>query len=245
MGCLQLAISDSDMGQLAADIDRQGYGTLPNCLSAAELQPLRAFAAQAIAQAGGEYVAFAGAERLEGTVLGELPESPAFHALCRGLYERSTGKAGPAPAFYQLFRCLQGQSGQGHSYRFHYDSYVLTVLIPIALPETGAAGDLLMLPNARPIRRYYVTNLLDKMLLDNRVTQFWLRTAHRRRKLAATRVRLRPGDMYFFWGYRSIHTNEACDPADLRATAVLHYADPHRDSALRTLIRRARRLREA
>ena len=46
--------------------------------------------------------------------------------------------------------------------------------------------------------------------------------------------------MYFFWGYRSIHTNEPCDPDKLRATALFHYGDPHRNSKTRAMIRRAK-----
>jgi hypothetical protein len=29
-----------------------------------------------------------------------------------------------------------------------------------------------------------------------------------------------PGNLYFFWGYRTVHANEACDPDKIRATAL-------------------------
>ena len=41
------------------------------------------------------------------------------------------------------------------------------------------------------------------------------------------RIKMVPGNLYLFWGYRSVHTNEPCDPASIRATALFHYANPH------------------
>jgi hypothetical protein len=88
-----------------------------------------------------------------------------------------------------------------------------------------------MLPNTRKVRRTYLFNALDKVVLDNRLTQAVLRKTATSRKLPLTRVKMTPGNIYFFWGYRSVHTNEPCDPDKVRATALFHYANPHRKSA--------------
>ncbi|HJS84581.1 MAG TPA: hypothetical protein VJ779_03905, partial [Acetobacteraceae bacterium] len=116
---------------------------------------------------------------------------------------------------------------------------------PVAIPEEGAPGDLVVFPSTRPIRRHYLSNMLDKALIDSRIAQNILWMATRRRKLNTIAIRMRPGTMYFFWGYRSIHTNEPCDPDKLRATALFHYGDPHQDSRAKALIGRARRLARA
>ncbi len=142
--------------------------------------------------------------------------------------------------FYQVLRCLQGSTGQRHSNRFHYDLYVLTALLPIAIPETGMSGDLVLLPNARTIRTWYFLNVLDKIAVDNPVSQSMLRSMARRGRSNVVRIRLRPGNIYFFWGYRSIHTNEPCDFDKLRATALFHYADPHQNSWGSRVIRAAK-----
>ena len=170
-------------------------------------------------------------------MLAELPQNEAFKSLCRRLYELGTGERAPDVEFYQIFRCLQGRSGQAHSYRFHYDSYVLTALLPVVIPNAGRRGDLLVLPNTRRVRRLYLTNLLDKLLVDNAISQRILRAAARRRRLNTVAITMQPGNIYFFWGYRSVHTNEPCDPDKLRATALLHYGDPHRNSRARQWLR--------
>jgi hypothetical protein len=61
----------------------------------------------------------------------------------------------------------------------------------------------------------------------------------------ATAVAMKPGNIYFFWGYRSIHANEPCDPNQIRATALLHFGDPYKASQARTFLRRVRHLKAA
>jgi hypothetical protein len=45
-----------------------------------------------------------------------------------------------------------------------------------------------------------------------------------------------PGTIYFFWGYRSLHANQPCDPEFRRATALFHFGDPHARSFATRLI---------
>lgn len=230
-------LGDAEVARLAKDIDQQGYGVLSNFVSEGELEPARALATAAVDAAGGEYVCFTGPDALAGTVLSEIPQSARFRNLCQRLYELGTGHSAPEVDFYQIFRCLQGTTGQRHSYRFHYDSYVVTALLPVVIPETGRRGDLLIIPEPRPIRRRYLANVLDKALVDNALTQKRFRRAARHGS-SAIAIRMQPGNLYFFWGYRSVHTNEPCDPDKLRATALFHYGDPHQNSRARALIRR-------
>lgn len=230
------SVTDSEAARIAADINRLGYGILSNYVSEEELESARTLALAAVEASGGEYVCFTGPEALAGTVLSELPQSAAFKDLCRRLYEQGTGETAPEVSFYQIFRCLKGATGQSHSYRFHYDSYVLTALLPVAIPEAGLHGDLLVIPNVRRIRRLYPSNVLDRVLVENKIAQIIFRLAARRRSPKIVAIRLQPCNMYFFWGYRSIHTNEPCDHDKLRATALFHYGDPHQNSQIRALI---------
>ena len=137
-----------------------------------------------------------------------------------------------------MLRCLAGESGKGHSLIFHYDSYVVTALLPVEIPDAREAGDLIMLPNRRRIRRFYISSLLDKVMLDNRLTQSVLRFMHRNGLLRMTRIKMVPGNAYFFWGYRSVHANEACAPAHTRATALYHFGNPHGGSGVGRHVRR-------
>ncbi|HEX4272302.1 MAG TPA: hypothetical protein VHZ32_12985 [Rhizomicrobium sp.] len=234
------AVEPSEVATLKQSIARQGYGVVENCFQTDELACLQAFARDAAETAKGEYAVFNGNAALANTVLGTLGSSGTFRALCRELYEAGTGRPGPEQGFYQVFRCLKGESGRRQSSIFHYDSYAVTVLFSILAPEQGPPGDLVLFPNRRTIRASYVRNLMDKFLVDNPLAQRLLRRRASLRNRDVTAIRLRPGHAYLFWGYRSLHANEACAPDQLRATALMHYGDPHAGSRFRNLIRNIR-----
>lgn len=225
-------MSDEAVDQLVKDIDANGYAVVPSILSGVTLTRVERFVQQAVSQTGGNYACFVGPEAVPGTGLDGLGAAPQFRKLVRRIYSAASGREAPDQDFYQLLRCLAGAGIKEHSYYFHYDSYVLTVVIPIELPRQGAAGDLIMFRNFRSLRSNYYLNLVDKILIDNPLTQMLLRIAVRKNVLKPTRVHMEVGNAYFFWGYRSLHTNEPCDDRSVRATAVYHYLNPHSRSAL-------------
>jgi hypothetical protein len=236
---LELAeVDDRALDALVREMDVKGYGFLPNYISGPQLESMRGFVSDAVARAGNQYVGFTGADSLAGSTFGELGKSPAFVQLIRRVYERGVHSAAPDAGLYQVLRCLAGQTGKAHSLIFHYDSYVVTALIPVHIPQDGQSGDLIMLPNKRRIRKSYAANLVDKILLDNKLTQGTLRLMMKLGILPVERIKMVPGNIYFFWGYRSIHANEACDPTKVRATALFHFANPHAGSNLGSTVRR-------
>ncbi len=220
-------ISDARVASLVQQINETGVAVLSDVVAQTDLARARAFVATAIGNANG-YVAFAGPDSVTGSGLDDLSGSPAFVNLMRRLYEKGTGREAPAQELYQVLRCLTGKTVTQHSYYFHYDSYVITALIPIEVPASGQSGDLLIWPNVRRIRSKYIWNAVDKVMLDNAVTQLFLKMSTKLGLLPIRRVKIKPGNLYFFWGYRSVHTNEPCDADKVRATALFHYANPHR-----------------
>jgi hypothetical protein len=220
-------VPTTQIDNLAAELDNTGFGVIPNYIKDEDLNRMQAFVASAMEQSGNEYVHFNGPDSVNGSGLDELAESQPFKDLIYALYERSTGQKAPKQSFYQVLRCLSGSTGQKNSMIFHYDSYVVTALIPIRIPEDGMAGDLLMYPNTRKVRKTYLRNALDKVMLDNPISQRILRTAVNTERFSPKRIKMQPGNLYFFWGYRSIHTNEPCDADKVRATALFHFANPH------------------
>jgi len=233
-------ISPKTIIDLVADMNRVGFGVLSGYLEPADLQDLRQFVETAVAAVGGEYVVFTGEEEVAGTLLEKLSASPPFVNLLRQVYEQGSGRPAPNQSIYQVLRCLKGKSGLKHALYFHYDSFVVTALLPVIIPSQGSLGHLVMAPNRRPVRSSYLLNLLDKIILDNPATQFLLRYAFRSGLLKLKRIPMVPGNLYFFWGYRTVHANEACDPDKIRATALFHFGDPHAGNGLRRFSGRAK-----
>lgn len=231
-------LPDDVIADLVTSIDSRGYAVVSQYVKPSEIDALRVFVEDAVQKSGGNYVSFTGYQPLMGTVLERMAKSPSFRRLCTKTYERATGIPAPDQPYYQIARCLSGQSGQKHSLRFHYDSYVLTVLLPIHVPHGQNSGDLVVLPNVRKVRSSYALNLIDKIIIDNPLTQTVLRALIRKPSPRLVRIKMNPGDLYLFWGYRSVHTNEPCDPDKIRATALFHYVDPHSESSLKRFLGR-------
>ncbi len=220
-------LPETQIDQVLKDLNTRGFASIPNFVESGDLQRMQTFVRSAIERADHQYVGFNGPDEVAGSGLEEIYRSPNFIKFMKQVYERGTGKPAPEQEFYHVLRCLTGQTGQKHSLIFHYDSYVVTALIPIEIPTEGRTGDLLMFPNTRRIRSAYLFNAADKVLLDNPLTQTLLRTSIERKALKPARIQMKPGNLYLFWGYRSIHANEPCDPDKVRATALFHYANPH------------------
>ena len=232
------SVSVPQLDRLIADMNRDGYGVIPNYVDGPELESMRTFVGDAIASAGHGYVGFVGRSAVAGSVFADLSESPSFLSLMKSIYEQGSGRPAPEGELYQVLRCLAGETGKAHSLIFHYDSYVVTALIPVEIPNSGQSGDLVMLRPGRGVRRSYLANLFDKLLLDNKASQGLLRFLHGKGRLPVIRVKMTPGNAYFFWGYQTVHANEACDPQAVRATAIYHFGNPHGESNFRTKLRK-------
>lgn len=232
-------LSDSALREVFDEIETNGFCCIPNYIQPQDLKQMQEFVSHAVDGSRNEYIVFRGSEAVSGTGIAELAAASGFQSIFSRLYTLALKKPSPQVEFYQILRCLTGKGAAQNSLIFHYDSYLVTGLIPVTIPESGMRGDFLLFPNTRKVRAYYARNLLDKILLDNKITQSFLRKRVKSRDASLTRVEMIPGNLYLFWGYRSIHTNEPCDPDAIRATALFHFADPHSNSTLKARMRQA------
>jgi hypothetical protein len=230
--------SDAQIKSLIRAIDSDGYAVLPDWANAAQLKDLQGLVTQAVAAAGNDYVALSGRQAVKGTPLYDWGGSRDFIDLCRRITQGATGERSSDTTLTQTLRCLTGDGGRKESLIFHYDSFVLTTIMPICMAEEGERGDLLMLPNRRPLRRSYAHNLMDKLLVDNKWVQRYLKKKFADDGETFTRISMQPGHLYLFWGYRSLHTNLPVAENALRATAVFHYHNVHGSSSLASRLRK-------
>ncbi len=123
---------------------------------------------------------------------------------------------------------------------FHYDGTVITVVVPIVIPNAppGLAGELLISPNRRPYRRLAITNILEKFVVQN---DFYRKRFVRKLGHDANVIPLVPGNAYLFWGYRTYHATLPCPPGALRVTLVLNYGALHRGNRLLSAAKSAHR----
>lgn len=114
------------------------------------------------------------------------------------------------------------------SHLFHYDACVLTMVVPVYIPQgpIGTCGELAAFGNKRPYRRFLTSHLVETMLTHNTLfRRFVTKKVHDAPDKYV--VDFQPGDAYLFWGYRTYHGNLGCAPGLLRTTLVLHYGQVH------------------
>ena len=233
--------------RVVADIRKQGFACIPDYLDARQLARLRSEVAAQALQHQGNYFAYHGGPTLDHSLLGLLAESAEFRTLLDSIHRLSCARPAVDPTIRPVLRCVQGETGRRESNAFHYDATLVTALVPVEIPQDAEqCGDLLLFPNVRPVRASALVNLLEKALLQNRLSRGLLVRAIARGWVKPVRLILRPGNLYLFWGYRTLHANEPCSPTHRRATALFHYGDPHAGSPLTRLTlslteRRARR----
>ncbi|CDZ94499.1 hypothetical protein [Pseudomonas saudiphocaensis] len=229
---------DETITRLAAEIDQNGFAILENYLSPEMLEQGRTFISQQTQQHNGEYFAIHGIEALSGSLPASLALSTPLREMLSELYKTQTGRAPSAEEqVFPVIRCLQGKSGLKQSHFYHFDATAVTALLPLYIPTEGEhCGDLIIFPNLRPVRFNALFNVIEKAVLHNSFSQKMVALAVKRGWLKPIRLKLEPGNLYLFWGYRSLHANDECDPALLRATALFHFGNPHHDSWLARLI---------
>jgi len=240
--------SPIDFQQWSADeIVRQvrlkGYHEVA-ALTPEQVEEARVQARRAADNNGGEYIAIDGQHGLSGYLLSDLHRDAGLVELCSGIYEAIFDRTAPDKELKQLLRCLKGTSGQSESSYLHFDSYLVTVIIPLDIPDEGQTGDLILVRPRRPLHQPYLVNLIEKLVLDRRWAQRFLWFALDRNWLKSTRLRLRHGSIYIFFGYDTLHANKPCAPEALRATLVFHYGNPHQHNQSRAWISHLRRFRQ-
>jgi hypothetical protein len=232
-------VSVASAQALAQSMDESGIRVLHDIVPDSVLAKLRSMVAALIEQNGAKYFGYSGAEWITSSCLAPLFEDPGLHALLRQLYVRKMGALPPSDRILPVMRVLAGTQGVRHSNNFHYDSYVVSILLPVLIPDGGAepAGNLAMFPNLRNARRSVIVNILEKILMEKMLNRIW-RSPRVQKWLSAKVVTLTPGNLYFIWGMRSLHANQACGPSSVRCTVLLFFGDPHEGSVLKGLSRR-------
>lgn len=230
-----------------AELESSGVCCLENAVPRQYLLACQAQVRTHVSVQGERYFSLIQPCKQPGSAFADLADSTSFRELLRALSVRA---AGPACAsgvdVYNVLRVVAGPNGAERSLMFHYDATVITALVPLFIPDgpPREAGDLVALANLRPIRRSALVNVVEKALVQNTVSRKILEKILLRRGDDRHVRRLVPGNIYLFWGYRTLHANLPVKPNELRSTLLFHFGDPHRTSLLTRGILRLRKLRE-
>lgn len=233
-------VAAEQVEQLSLAMNCNGVGVLRNVVSESTLEWARNFVNERLEENEGRYFSLRGHEWMENSPPDSVFHTQAFRDVMKGLYEHAMGSAPPSDRVVSVLRVLAGTLGLRHSNLFHYDSYVVTALVPIMIPSKTRepSGQLVMFPNLRNVRRNSIVNILEKAVVESSFARRMWRKPWVQNLFGARIVLLEPGNIYFFWGMRSLHANEACQPERVRSTALFHFGDPHEKSIFKRMSQR-------
>jgi hypothetical protein len=238
---LELAIYNP--AAIARELDQSGFYCAEGVVSPGVLADCRATVAEILSRYGDRPI----------SLIQPWKDYPAFAALASATKLQqllpilsAIGGCTQDGELYNVIRIVSGHDkNQGAAFAFHYDSTVITALVPLFIPDGAPdlAGDFICVPNRRPLRRSSAVNLIEKALVQNSLARVWFARMAKRHDPRMKVMKMVPGNIYFFWGYRTFHSNFTCAPGVLRATILFHFGDPHSGSLFNRLILRLRRFR--
>jgi hypothetical protein len=143
---------------------------------------------------------------------------------------------------FHVIRCASTKT-QAESHCRHYDSHLLTLLIPLQLaPEGASNGDLIMYRRPR-LSVSTPGNVICKIRhgIQRGLPLNWRKwlTLHDLRRGNCDRVPVQVGSVYAFNGFALQHANLEVE-AGQRRTLLIHYYDPGHSLGLSGILRRAR-----
>jgi hypothetical protein len=173
-------------------------------------------------------------------VFQDLASSNNFTRFLLQLSNLGTGKDNSDFELLNVLRVVPGDKSAGQALNFHFDAEIVTALVPINIPEgpPEKAGHLVAIPNLRRVRKYVIHNMLEKLLLQNRVAGKLISVFALKIKKQKYIYKLVPGNVYFFWGYRTLHANLPVDSNETRSTLLFHFGNPHKNSSIARFIKK-------
>jgi hypothetical protein len=229
-----------DAAAVAAQLDSDGFVTLENVIDPAWIERAAAHIHALVAQKGERYFSVSWAARQKATPAAEIVDDPRMRCLLEELVRSGQPKARTDDEIYNAYRIVAGnQEEEGIVEAYHYDSYVITAVVPILIPpgEPRRSGELIVFPNRRGWRSSALVNMAEKALVQS--AWFQKRVSRTLPSGPSPQIKvLRPGNVYLFWGYRTYHANFPVHTGNVRATMLLHLGDPHPGNALLNYIKR-------
>jgi hypothetical protein len=239
---LRLHAPSAIVSDIARRLDADGFVCLEGAVSLDWVARAQEHVRQHLERNGRKYFSIIRPSSLAGSPFDELVRDPATADLLEGLAGIGCPRATFDREVYNVLRVVAGPDGADGSHEFHYDATVVTMLVPIFLPAGSPldSGGLLTFANRRPYRSSMLVNVAEKAMVQNRWGRRRVaRAAHA--DLPAHLQVMEPGNLYLFWGYRTLHGNLPCAPDAVRATLLLHHGDPHGSSPLLRAIRAVRK----
>lgn len=138
-----------------------------------------------------------------------------------------------AADIHPALNILVGKQGQDTVGGWHFDATYLTIAMPVVMPPPNATGDgkFRIWPN---VRRF------SQSTLQHRIYSKLAQIGALRKIVKNYAINFVPGNLYFFYGFRSYHGTDALDSTQCRANCLINFGGPLFDLQKGKIIRYGR-----
>ena len=221
-------------------LEKEGFYCFENLIDKSQLDSLVQLVKEKLSENNNKYF-FLADQKLNNTIINDKEFISIFEKIFENISLNLNLKNPNKQEIYKVLRVITGNKNEKESYRYHFDAHLFTVLVPIIIPEREKShnGDLIIFPNIRKVINSLYLNIIQKIIFQNRFTKFLLKNNYIFKNKSVL-LKLKPGNVYIFYGYRTLHGNQSIDYRDVRATLLLHFYDIFNDSKLIKLNRKLR-----
>ena len=219
-----------DSSLIKKNIDNQGYHCIEDYISDEELNTLKEFVNKKLEEDNNQYF-FLTSENPEKTLLNDKKFFKKIEDLLKKITNDFNFKNRENEDLYKVLRVVTGKKSKKVSMDFHFDAHLLTLLIPIYIPNrlNSNNGNLIIIKNLRKITKLLFINIFQKLFYQGKFFQrFFINTNLIKKEI----LELKPKNVYLFNGFKTLHANMNINPEDVRATILVHYYDIFKDSFL-------------
>ncbi|AFM16076.1 hypothetical protein Mycch_1268 [Mycolicibacterium chubuense NBB4] len=215
----------SHKSHIRRDLDRDGLVRLTGVVPPGWLAAARADVDSYLARHGSGEHSLVDTDDWDCPTIADLAVDERVESFLHSLAFPGSTKPGYEGYRQRVLRILDGSAVDSPPFDWHYDANAVTMLVPIVIPADGT-GHLAMFPDHRPHRRWATLSAAERLLVHNTLYGRMLRRRYDHAPSACT-VALKPGDVYVFRGYRSLHATLPWPSNTLRVTLLLQYGHPY------------------
>ena len=229
----ELEFQDSEIAMLVEEIELKGVAKLSNIIQPWVIKDAKDYLLTEGENLGVKSFSMRW-NNMKPCVLTELQKDSGLKKLFSRILNFAGVNAKDDDYIHHVVRCTNGHTNRADAHAYHFDQYNLTALMPIETPMDANAdcGDLIIYPNFRKFSRNLLTNLIYKIIFQNGISSRLMRTKIATNLFRARIVKVKPGNLYFFFGYRTFHGNLPIEKKFRRMTALFHYNDPFCDNEI-------------
>ena len=224
---------------LIQEIKKNGFVEIKNFINKEKLNILRNFVDLKLEENNHEYFFLTSLEEKEKTILNNDIFFEKIEDLLKEITLDLNFSIRKDEKLYKVLRVVTGEKSTKVSLKYHFDAHLLTLLIPVYIPERKKSdnGNLIIIKNLRKLTKSLFINIVQKLFFQS---NFFKKIFIEKNLIKKDTLNLKPGNIYIFNGFTTLHTNMNIDPRDVRATILVHYHDIFRNSFLVNINRKQR-----